>query len=168
MYMPCLNMLHINYQDTVGVKKRFQFRSVSLSFRSLLKRRSFTVGIRSVPFRIVAVHSVCTRDVIHEMRRPHCEDLSSSTSVGTAFSLFRVCAKKKSFFVPRYIASLYRVCGGRVTRNSQLNGNGTIVNGKRKEMEQNWKKCWDSYCNPMWCFFLRNVLFLVLFKTHVQ
>ena len=125
MYMPCLNMLHINYQDTVGVKKRFQFRSVSLSFRSLLKRRSFTVGIRSVPFRIVAVHSVCTRDVIREMRRPHCEDLSSSTSVGTAFSLFRVCAKKKSCFVPplysESLPCLRRACHAEFTTERKRN-----------------------------------------------
>ena len=78
-------------------------------------------------FRSVAIlcHTcVRVRAITHEMRRPHCEDLSSSTCVGTAYSLFRICAKKKPCFTPP-LASLYRVCGERVTRNSQLSGNRT-------------------------------------------
>ena len=108
---------------TVGVKKNFSnFRSVELPFPS---ETPFIYRWNS--FR--SVYNLCrtcvrARAVIREMRRPHCEDISSSTYVGTAFSLFRVCATKKPCFAPP-LASLYRVCGGRGTRNSQLNRNGT-------------------------------------------
>ena len=74
------------------------------------------------------------------MRRLHCEDISSSTCVGTALLSFRVCATKKPCFAPP-LASLYRVCGGRGTRNSQLNGNGTerywTANGKKRNKTGN-------------------------------
>ena len=46
--------------------------------------------------------------------------------MGTAFSLLRVCAKKKPCFAPP-LASLYRVCGGHVTRNAKLNGNDEMI-----------------------------------------
>ena len=104
---------------TIGVKNVSNFgpfRFVELPFPSETPFINPWNSFRTVPFRIVAVHTFA--------RRPHCEDISSSNYVGTAFSSFHVCATKKPCFAPP-LASLYRVCGGRGTRNSQLERNET-------------------------------------------
>ena len=117
-----LIVLVVKDLSTVGFQKTFpiSFRSISFSFRSVLKRRSFTVGIRSVPlpvpFRIVAVHAFA-----------RCEGLTVKVFLlAPAWVLpsccFTFALRKKPCFAPP-LASLYRVCRGRVTQNSLLNGN---------------------------------------------
>ena len=89
---------------------------------SFIYRRNL---FRSIPFRIVCHTCVRARAVIREMRRPHCEDSSSSTWVLHS----RFAFKKKPCFAPP-LASLYRVCGGRVTWNSterERNETGNVV-----------------------------------------
>ena len=113
---------HILQLGSKNVSNFIPFRFVELPFpfETLIYRWN---SFRSVAFHLCRT-CVRVRAVIREMRMPHCEDISSSTCVGTAFSLLRVCAKKKPCFALP-LASLYRVCGRHVTRNSQLNGNGT-------------------------------------------
>ena len=73
------------------------------------------------------------------MRRPHCEDISSSTYVGTAFSLFRVCPKNKPCFTPTNGTPEGVSHGIHNWTETERKRNRTTVNSKRKETERNWK-----------------------------
>ena len=59
--------------------------------------------------------------------------------MGTAFSLLRICAKKKPCFTPPLtsLPRLQRACHAEFTERKR---NRTIVKGKRKETERNWKR----------------------------
>ena len=134
VYCTCTHNLCMHTPVQEGLKT-FPFQSVSLSFHSLPKSCSFTVGIGSVPLRSVQNRCrtcVGMRAVISER---HCEHISSITSVGvgTAFPLLRVYAKKKTLFHSPARESLPRLrsaCHAEFTTERKLNGKGT-ANGTK-------------------------------------
>ena len=132
VYCTCTHYLCMHTPVQEGLKT-FPFQSVSLSFHSLPKSCSFTVGIGSIPLRSVQNRCrtcVRMRAVISER---HCEHISSITCVGTAFPLLHVYAKKKTLFHSPARESLPRLrsaCHAEFTTERKLNGKGT-ANGTK-------------------------------------
>ena len=118
-------------------------------FRSLLKRRSFTVGIRSILFRLESLPYMRSREGHHswDVKASLWKYISSSTCVGTTFSLLRVCARKNlvSFPVSESLPRLRGVCYTEFT--TERNWTETERNDSERQTERNGMKL-QSFLTP--------------------